>query len=103
MNPQLFFNSFVVGFGTNPPTHPHHRSSSCPDPPAVCDWNTFYSPAPNFHVLYGALVGGPKATDDQYTDNRIGKMLQECKKNKNQEMKNSTTRSRIVNQYRFSL
>merc|ERR1712226_1824172 len=25
--------SFVVGFRTNPPTCPHHRSSSCPDEP----------------------------------------------------------------------
>ena len=65
-------SSFVVGFGTNPPTHPHHRSSSCPDAPATCDWNTYNSPSPNYHTLYGALVGGPAAANDQYTDVRSG-------------------------------
>jgi hypothetical protein len=43
--------------------------SSCPDAPAVCDWNTFNSPDPNFHVLTGALVGGPDANDN-YVDSR---------------------------------
>lgn len=62
--------SYVVGFGNNPPQRPHHRASSCPDAPATCDWNTFNSPEPNFHVLYGALVGGPDAPDDQYNDDR---------------------------------
>ena len=51
--------SFVVGFGTNPPTQPHHASSSCPvDPNETCDWDDYNSPDPNPHVLYGALVGG---------------------------------------------
>ena len=51
--------SFVVGFGVNPPTQPHHASSSCPvDPNETCDWGTFNSPDPNPHILYGALVGG---------------------------------------------
>nr|AGS32241.1 endo-beta-1,4-glucanase [Coptotermes gestroi] len=61
--------SYVVGFGDNPPVRPHHRSSSCPDAPAVCDWNTFNSPDPNFHVLTGALVGGPDQNDN-YEDDR---------------------------------
>jgi len=61
--------SFVVGFGNNPPTRPHHRSSSCPPWPAVCNWNTFHSPGPNFHVLTGALVGGPDENDN-YVDSR---------------------------------
>lgn len=51
--------SFVVGFGDNPPKRPHHRSSSCPNAPGVCDWNNYNSAQPNPHVLYGALVGGP--------------------------------------------
>ena len=63
--------SFVVGFGTNPPTQPHHRSSSCPDAPASCS-NGLSNPGPNYHVLYGALVGGPAAPNDQYTDIRSG-------------------------------
>merc|ERR1739842_112355 len=64
--------SFVVGFGTNPPTQPHHASSSCPvDPNETCDWGTFNSPDPNPHVLYGALVGGPGAlNDDTLNDKR---------------------------------
>ncbi|XP_069681406.1 uncharacterized protein [Periplaneta americana] len=61
--------SFVVGYGTNPPSHEHHRSSSCPSAPATCDWNTYWSTDPNAHVLYGALVGGPDANDN-YVDNR---------------------------------
>jgi len=61
--------SFVCGFGNNPPTHAHHRSSSCPDAPTPCDWNTFNSPNPNFHVLSGALVGGPDENDN-YVDDR---------------------------------
>ena len=39
--------SFVVGFGTNPPKKPHHRSSSCPDAPDVCDWGNVSMPGPN--------------------------------------------------------
>ncbi|KAJ7374676.1 hypothetical protein OS493_005018 [Desmophyllum pertusum] len=39
--------SFVVGFGTNPPERPHHRSSSCPLSPAPCGWNNYNSPDPN--------------------------------------------------------
>nr|1KS8_A Chain A, Endo-b-1,4-glucanase [Nasutitermes takasagoensis]1KSC_A Chain A, Endo-b-1,4-glucanase [Nasutitermes takasagoensis]1KSD_A Chain A, Endo-b-1,4-glucanase [Nasutitermes takasagoensis] len=61
--------SFVCGFGSNPPTRPHHRSSSCPPAPATCDWNTFNSPDPNYHVLSGALVGGPDQNDN-YVDDR---------------------------------
>ncbi|PNF36366.1 hypothetical protein B7P43_G18040 [Cryptotermes secundus] len=61
--------SYVVGYGNNPPTHPHHRSSSCPEAPAVCDWNTYNSESPNYHVLIGALVGGPD-NNDNYKDER---------------------------------
>ncbi|XP_076451288.1 endoglucanase E-4-like [Babylonia areolata] len=61
--------SFVVGFGTNPPTQPHHRGSSCPMKPAPCGWEAQQNPGPNPHVLYGALVGGP-GSSDQYQDDR---------------------------------
>nr|AMH40394.1 glycoside hydrolase family 9 [Timema cristinae] len=61
--------SYIVGYGTNPPTHPHHRSSSCPDAPATCDWTQYSTTDPNPHVLFGALVGGPGANDD-YEDVR---------------------------------
>ena len=51
--------SFVVGFGINPPTQPHHASSSCPiDPEENCDWDDYDIDAPNPITLYGALVGG---------------------------------------------
>lgn len=56
--------SFVVGFGTNPPRNPHHRT-------AHGSWtDSLQSPALSRHILYGALVGGPKAPNDQYADDR---------------------------------
>ncbi|GLH06206.1 Endoglucanase [Gryllus bimaculatus] len=62
--------SFVVGFGNNPPTHEHHRAASCPDAPAPCNYGvTYWGTQPNYHVLYGALVGGPDENDG-YTDDR---------------------------------
>jgi hypothetical protein len=62
--------SFVVGYGVNPPTQPHHRASSCPSPiTSECAWDAFNSKDPNPQTLYGALVGGPGA-DDSYTDAR---------------------------------
>lgn len=49
--------SFVVGFGVNPPEHPHHRT-------AQGSWSDNMN-EPNYHrhTLYGALVGGPDASD----------------------------------------
>ncbi len=53
--------SFVVGYGENPPEHPHHRT-------AQGSWADNMS-EPNYHrhTLYGALVGGPNNSDG-YTD-----------------------------------
>ena len=49
----------MVGYGTNPPTHVHHRGASCADgAPCALD-----SASPNPHVLEGALVGGPLGND----------------------------------------
>ncbi|HZF90298.1 glycoside hydrolase family 9 protein [Streptomyces sp.] len=57
-------SSYVVGFGANPPTKPHHRT-------AHGSWSDqITNPADSRHVLYGALVGGPSAADDAYTDDR---------------------------------
>lgn len=56
--------SFVCGFGVNPPTSPHHRTAS-----GVCTDNLSADPETNIHVLTGALVGGPDASDG-YTDTR---------------------------------
>lgn len=55
--------SFVCGFGVNPPTNPHHRNSH------GSTTNDIAVPVANQHVLYGALVGGPDATDG-YIDDR---------------------------------
>jgi endoglucanase len=63
--------SYVVGFGTNPPKHPHHRT-------AHGSWSDQQSvPANHRHTIYGALVGGPGSKDayedviSNYTTNEI--------------------------------
>ena len=62
--------SYVIGFGVNPPSRPHHRSSSCPvDPNQTCGWDAYNSAGPNPSTLWGALVGGPGSNDD-YEDKR---------------------------------
>ena len=53
--------SYVVGFGVNPPEHPHHRTSQG----SYCD--NMNEPGQARHTLYGALVGGPDASDG-YSD-----------------------------------
>jgi len=55
--------SYVIGFGNNPPRNPHHRSNHG-------SWEDSDSgdPVPSSHTLYGALVGGPGAADDQHVD-----------------------------------
>jgi endoglucanase len=63
-NPQN--RSYVVGFGTNPPRNPHHRTAHA----SWTDQLTF--PVESRHVLYGALVGGPSSPNDgaSYNDDR---------------------------------
>ena len=51
----------MVGFGENPPEHPHHRTAQG----SYCD--NMNEPSSHRHTLYGALVGGPDASDG-YTD-----------------------------------
>ena len=53
--------SYVVGFGENPPSHSHHRTCQG----SYCD--NMNEPSEFRHTLYGALVGGPDASDS-YTD-----------------------------------
>jgi len=54
-------SSYLIGFGANPPQHPHHRT-------AHGSWADSQSvPTNHRHVLYGAMVGGPDASDG-YTD-----------------------------------
>jgi hypothetical protein len=54
-------NSYVVGFGTDAPEEPHHRTahSSWADSQTTPDYHR--------HSLIGALVGGPDSSD-AYTD-----------------------------------
>ncbi|GFR83741.1 endoglucanase [Elysia marginata] len=61
--------SYVVGFGKDPPTRPHHASSSCRPSPYPCDWDDYAKSEANAHTLYGALVGGPDSRD-RYHDDR---------------------------------
>ncbi|GAB2629413.1 hypothetical protein GCM10027168_71350 [Streptomyces capparidis] len=64
-------SSYVVGFGANAPTKPHHRTSHG-------SWtDQITTPAQQRHVLYGALVGGPKSNDDAYTDDRQDYVMNE--------------------------
>ncbi len=62
-------HSFVVGVGTDSPLRPHHRASSCPNPPIKCDFFAKDSQEPNPHILTGAVVGGPDKSD-AYKDDR---------------------------------
>jgi endoglucanase len=59
--------SYVVGFGSNSPRNPHHRT-------AHGTWanNLDGPPTQSRHLLIGALVGGPSSTDDgaTYVDTR---------------------------------
>ncbi|WP_084958068.1 glycoside hydrolase family 9 protein [Thermoactinospora rubra] len=64
-------SSYVIGFGTNPPKNPHHRT-------AHGSWSDqITNPEHTRHTLYGALVGGPPAPDDQYTDKRDDYVMNE--------------------------
>lgn len=63
--------SYVVGFGENPPVHPHHRTAQG----SYCD--NMNEPSSHRHTLYGALVGGPDASGNyndavsDYTANEV--------------------------------
>lgn len=55
--------SYVVGYGSNAPQNPHHRT-------AHASWNnSVFDPEISRHTLYGALVGGPNQ-DGTYEDDR---------------------------------
>lgn len=56
--------SYLVSFGSCYPQTPHHRE-------AHGSWtNDITSPTAQRHILYGALVGGPGAASDAFSDNR---------------------------------
>lgn len=55
--------SYEAGFGKQPPKNPHHRT-------AHGSWgDDINSPRDSVHTLYGALVGGPDASDN-HADSR---------------------------------
>jgi endoglucanase len=55
--------SYIIGFGTNYPQNPHHRT-------AHGSWaNSIDTPTSTRHILHGALVGGPDSGDN-YQDVR---------------------------------
>jgi hypothetical protein len=63
-------SSYLIGFGVNPPKNPHHRTGHGP-------WyNNINDPVNNAHTLFGALVGGPDATDS-YADVRTDYVMNE--------------------------
>ncbi|HEX8627253.1 MAG TPA: glycoside hydrolase family 9 protein, partial [Catenuloplanes sp.] len=57
-------SSYLIGFGANSPKNPHHRTAH------GSWWDSQTVPVETRHVLYGALVGGPSAPNDAYTDSR---------------------------------
>ncbi|XP_062221347.1 endoglucanase 8-like [Phragmites australis] len=63
--------SYVVGFGANSPTQPHHRGASTPVLPPGYDvncgmsFNDWFAPdRPNPNELTGAIMGGPDRADN---------------------------------------
>ncbi|KAG9458102.1 hypothetical protein H6P81_002610 [Aristolochia fimbriata] len=63
--------SYMVGFGRQSPTQPHHRGASAPPLPSGTSVNCamsfaqwFQKNAPNPNVLTGAIVGGPDRFDN---------------------------------------
>mgnify|MGYP001807346570 FL=1 len=61
--------SYMVGYGSKFPRYPHHRGSSCPQPPEKCGWEFYQSTVPNPNILIGGLVSGP-TLDGTYMDKR---------------------------------
>lgn len=63
--------SYEIGFGENYPKNPHHRTAQG----SYCD--NMNEPSVARHTLYGALVGGPDASDgysdvvSNYTNNEV--------------------------------
>lgn len=63
--------SYVIGFGDDFPTHPHHRGAHGGwrnNGPEIVDGSQF----PSRNILFGGLVGGPiRPTDDSWIDWRF--------------------------------
>lgn len=71
--------SYVVGYKPNYPQQTPHKAASCQGIPTTdpyqmelneCTYDTAYQTSnPNPHIVYGALVGGPRR-DDSFSDER---------------------------------
>ncbi len=62
--------SYMVGFGSNFPKNPHHRAAS--------GTTNINDPLPNRNIIYGALVGGPSApNDNSWSDSRTNYVANE--------------------------
>ncbi|WCN83055.1 glycoside hydrolase family 9 protein [Micromonospora sp. LH3U1] len=64
-------SSYVIGFGANAPRNPHHRTAH------GSWWDSQTVPVETRHTLYGALVGGPSAANDAYSDSRSDYVMNE--------------------------
>ncbi|MEU4567637.1 glycoside hydrolase family 9 protein [Micromonospora sp. NPDC023956] len=64
-------SSYQIGFGANSPRNPHHRTAH------GSWWDSQTVPTETRHVLHGALVGGPSAANDAYTDSRSDYVMNE--------------------------
>jgi endoglucanase len=74
-NPRGF--SYMTGFGNSYPLQPHHRAAS-----GISDGSD--TSAANKHILYGAMVGGPKSANDyDYQDLRSDYVSNEVAMNYN--------------------
>jgi len=56
--------SLVTGFGVNPPSKPHHRGQHA-------SWSrSSANPVESRHTMWGALMGGPAASNDVFVEDR---------------------------------
>nr|WP_239313474.1 glycoside hydrolase family 9 protein [Plantactinospora mayteni] len=84
-------SSYLIGFGANPPKNPHHRTAH------GSWWDSMQVPEATRHTLYGALVGGPSAPNDAYTDSRSDYVMNEVATDYNAGL--TSALARIVSEY----
>ncbi|MBY8871253.1 glycoside hydrolase family 9 protein [Micromonospora sp. PLK6-60] len=84
-------SSYVIGFGANSPKNPHHRTAH------GSWWDSQTVPTETRHVLYGALVGGPSAANDAYTDSRSDYVMNEVATDYNAGFTSAV--ARLVSEY----
>ncbi|MEE6312028.1 glycoside hydrolase family 9 protein [Plantactinospora veratri] len=84
-------SSYMIGFGANPPKNPHHRTAH------GSWWDSMQVPEATRHTLYGALVGGPSAPNDAYTDSRSDYVMNEVATDYNAGL--TSALARLVSEY----